>query len=56
MPDLGNCTLRDAMLRLRNLNLDVEYHGAGRIIRQEPPVGAPVRSGQKCTLTLGWMG
>ena len=56
MPDLNNNTLRDALLKIKNLGLDVEYTGTGRIIRQEPSVGSPVKAGQKCTLTLGWMG
>jgi cell division protein FtsI/penicillin-binding protein 2 len=56
MPDLGNNTLRDALLKLKSLGLEVEYSGTGRIIRQEPAVGKTVRPGQKCVLTLGWMG
>lgn len=56
MPDLSNNTLRDALLKLKSLGVEVEYTGAGRIIRQEPPAGKTVRPGQKCALTLGWMG
>jgi hypothetical protein len=56
MPDLNNNTLRDALLKLKSLGLDVEYTGTGRIIRQEPATGTPVKAGQKCVLTLGWMG
>lgn len=56
MPDLNNNTLRDALIKVKNLGLEVEYTGTGRIIRQEPPVGATVKPGQKCVLTLGWMG
>ncbi|HKP97470.1 MAG TPA: penicillin-binding transpeptidase domain-containing protein [Fibrobacteria bacterium] len=56
MPDLNNHTLRDALLKLKDLGLDVEYTGTGRIIRQEPAVGVPVKPGRKCILTLGWMG
>jgi cell division protein FtsI (penicillin-binding protein 3)/stage V sporulation protein D (sporulation-specific penicillin-binding protein) len=56
MPDLTNNTLRDALLKLKNLGIEVEYTGNGRIIHQEPSVGTPVRQGQKCVLTLGWMG
>jgi len=56
MPDLTNNTLRDALLKLKNLGIEVEYTGNGRIIRQDPAVGTPVRQGQKCILTLGWMG
>jgi cell division protein FtsI (penicillin-binding protein 3) len=56
MPDLSEHTLRDALFRLKDLGLDVEYDGAGRVIRQQPPAGAPIKPGQKCVLTLGWMG
>ncbi|MDB5102815.1 MAG: putative penicillin-binding protein [Fibrobacteres bacterium] len=56
MPDLNNNTLRDALLKLKRLGMDVEYSGTGRIIRQEPPVGSTVKPRQKCVLTLGWMG
>lgn len=56
MPALDGNTLRDALLKLKNLGLEVEYSGAGRIIRQEPAAGAAVKPGQKCVLTLGWMG
>jgi len=56
MPDLSEHTLRDALFLIKDLGLEVEYNGAGRVIRQEPPAGAPIKSGQKCVLTLGWMG
>jgi membrane peptidoglycan carboxypeptidase len=56
MPDLTNNTLRDAMLKLKDLGVEVEYSGNGRIIHQVPPSGTPVRQGEKCQLTLGWMG
>jgi beta-lactam-binding protein with PASTA domain len=56
MPDLSEHTLRDALFRLKDLGLDVEYDGAGRVIRQLPPAGARIKPGQKCVLTLGWMG
>jgi cell division protein FtsI/penicillin-binding protein 2 len=56
MPDLENSALRDALIKLKHLGLDVEYSGAGRVIRQEPAPGASVKPGQKCLLTLGWMG
>lgn len=56
MPDLSDHTLRDALFLLKDLGLDVEYNGAGRVIRQEPAPGAPIRPGRKCVLTLGWMG
>ncbi len=56
MPDLSEDTLRDALYKIKDLGLDVEYNGSGRVIRQEPPAGVPVKAGEKCLLTLGWMG
>ena len=56
MPDLNEHTLRDALFQLKDLGLDVEYSGSGRVIRQEPAPGARIKAGQKCILTLGWMG
>jgi cell division protein FtsI/penicillin-binding protein 2 len=56
MPDLTDHTLRDAMFMIKDLGLHVEYNGAGRVISQDPPAGAPVKAGRKCVLTLGWMG
>jgi cell division protein FtsI/penicillin-binding protein 2 len=56
MPDLSDRTLRDALYLLKDSGLEVQYEGAGRVIRQTPPPGAPVKAGQKCLITLGWMG
>ncbi len=56
MPDLNNLTLREALLKLKYLNVDVEYQGSGKVIKQEPAIGSPVVPGHKCILTLGWMG
>jgi PASTA domain len=56
MPDVQHCTLRDALLRLKDLGLEVEYRGQGRVLRQTPEPGTPVKAGESCTLELGWMG
>lgn len=56
MPDVEHCTLRDALLRLRSLGLEVDYRGNGRVLKQEPPAGAAIQPGQTCILQLGWMG
>jgi len=56
MPDVRNTGLREALKRLREMGLEVEYTGEGRILDQQPPSGSPVRHGQHCQLTLGWMG
>ncbi len=56
MPDLRNTTLRDALSRLQELNVEVEYHGAGKVLEQDPAPGTPLRHGGRCRLKLGGMG
>lgn len=56
MPDVQHCTLRDALLRLKAFDLDIEYRGNGRVLRQSPPPGSAVKAGERCVLELGWMG
>jgi penicillin-binding protein 2B len=56
MPDLQRATLRDALQKLRQLNLKVEYRGSGRVIKQIPEPGTPVNQGQRIVLELGWVG
>ncbi len=56
MPDLTNATLRDALLRLREIGAEVEYTGEGRVVGQQPAPGMPLRRGMLCRITLGWMG
>ena len=56
MPDLRNATLRDALLRLREFGVEVEYQGEGKVVEQEPAPGSPLRHGLHCRLRLGWMG
>lgn len=56
MPDLRNSTLRDALLRMRALGVEVEYTGEGRVVEQSPEPGAPLRRGDRSRLKLGWAG
>jgi cell division protein FtsI/penicillin-binding protein 2 len=56
MPDLRNATLRDALLRLRALGVEVDYAGEGRVQEQSPAPGTPVRRGDRSRLKLGWAG
>jgi hypothetical protein len=56
MPDLRNATLRDALLRLRALGVEVEYAGEGRVQEQSPAPGTPVRRCDRSRLKLGWAG
>ena len=56
MPDLRNATLRDALHRLQELDVEVEYHGEGKVLEQDPAPGTTLRKGGRCRLKLGWMG
>jgi beta-lactam-binding protein with PASTA domain len=54
MPDLHNATLRDALVHLRRLGVQVDYDGAGRVQDQSPAAGTPLRRGDRARLVLGW--
>lgn len=54
MPDLEGATLRDALNRLRLLGVEVDYEGAGRVTKQSPAPGTPLRRGDRARLSLGW--
>jgi cell division protein FtsI/penicillin-binding protein 2 len=54
MPDLHNATLRDALVHLRRLGVEVDYDGAGRVQDQSPAAGTPLRRGDRARLVLGW--
>ncbi len=56
MPDVTKLTIRDALLKLKNLGLEVEYSGNGKVVDQVPAQGELVEPGQKCVLVLDWMG
>lgn len=56
MPDLRDATLRDALVRLRALGVEVEYSGEGRVREQRPEPGTPLRRGDRARLVLGWGG
>jgi hypothetical protein len=56
MPDLRNATLRDAILHLQRLGVEVEYTGEGLVKEQTPAPGAPLRRGDRARLQLGWAG
>jgi hypothetical protein len=56
MPDLRDATLRDALMRLREMGAEVEYSGEGRVVDQQPAPGTPLRRGALCRITLGWTG
>src|SRR5690606_1617339 len=47
MPDLGNATLRDALVRLRALGVEVDYTGEGRVVGQEPAPGTALKRGAR---------
>ena len=52
MPDLTGRTLRSALVALAPLRLAVEIRGQGRVVRQAPRPGEPLRPGLTARLTL----
>ncbi len=50
MPRLIGLTAREAINRLTLLGMQVEVAGAGRVVRQKPAPGEPIRRGGRCTL------
>jgi beta-lactam-binding protein with PASTA domain len=52
MPDLTGRTLRSALAALAPLRLAVEIQGQGRVVRQAPRPGEPLRPGLTARLTL----
>src|SRR2546428_9165214 len=51
MPDLTGRTLRSALAALAPLRLAVEIQGQGRVVRQAPRPGGPLRLGLTAPLT-----
>jgi cell division protein FtsI (penicillin-binding protein 3) len=52
MPDLTGKTLRQALIALEPLGVEVRLAGQGRIVRQMPAAGEPVEPGAVARLTL----
>jgi cell division protein FtsI (penicillin-binding protein 3) len=52
MPDLTGRTLRSALATLAPLRLAVDIRGHGRVVRQTPRPGEPLRAGLTAKLTL----
>ncbi len=53
MPNLQDKSLRDALMLLNKLPLEIDYTGIGQVINQFPTPGTTVKPGQKCKLQLG---
>ncbi len=53
MPDLRNLSLRDAIIRLKDFEVEVNYSGIGNVVTQSPAPNSKVSRGIKCTLKLG---
>jgi cell division protein FtsI/penicillin-binding protein 2 len=54
MPDVRFMSLRDAMCKLRDLDIKIEYRGCGQVVRQEPQPSFVLKRGSRCVLYLGW--
>jgi cell division protein FtsI (penicillin-binding protein 3) len=52
LPDLRGYGARDALRELARLGLAARMEGAGVVVEQNPPAGAPVEPGGTCTLVL----
>ena len=53
MPDILNLSLRDAIAKLQNFEIILNYSGAGQVTGQSPVPGTKMKKGMTCTLTLG---
>jgi cell division protein FtsI (penicillin-binding protein 3) len=53
MPDLRGCSVRDVARACAQLGLQIEAHGEGRVLRQNPSAGSEVQSGQVVYVDFG---
>ena len=52
VPDLTGMSAREALRELARLGLSARMQGAGVVVQQDPPAGAPLEPGATCTLVL----
>ena len=52
VPDLTGLSAREALRELARLGLSVRMQGAGVVVHQDPPAGAPLEPGATCTIIL----
>ncbi len=52
LPDLTGLSAREALRELARLGLSARMQGAGMVVDQDPPPGAPLEAGATCTLVL----
>jgi cell division protein FtsI (penicillin-binding protein 3) len=52
LPDLSGLSAREAMRILAQLGITPRLRGAGAVVDQDPPPGAPLEPGTTCTLIL----
>ena len=53
MPDLRGRSVRDVARACAQLGLQIEAHGEGRVLRQNPSAGSEVQSGQVVYVDFG---
>ena len=53
MPDVRSLSLREAMYKLKSLDLNIEYQGVGQVLKQTPKPSSMVNKGTACKLYLG---
>lgn len=52
MPDVSGLSLRKALQALQQYGLKLQIKGAGQVVRQSPPAGAPLKGINQCVLEL----
>jgi len=52
MPDLKDKSMREALRILNDYNLKANFIGSGRVIKQNPSPGVPLKGVKECTLWL----
>ena len=51
-PDLAGLSMRDALVTLQGAGLEIHLEGTGRVVRQSPIPGRPIRPGQPVEVVL----
>ena len=53
LPSVVNMGLKDALFLLENMKLKVSFSGRGRVLKQTPEAGTPIKQGQQVSLEMG---
>ena len=48
MPDFSGLSIRDALKKVEELDLNIEILGSGKAVSQYPPPGNPIEYDRRC--------